>query len=28
VNAVSAFSDVEYPWNVHCERFPFRGHNT
>jgi len=23
VDAVSTFSDVEYPWDVHCEKFPY-----
>ena len=23
VDAVSTLSDVEYPWYVHCEKFPF-----
>ena len=23
VDAVSTFSDVEYPWDVHCGKFPY-----
>jgi hypothetical protein len=23
VDAVSTLSDVEYPWDVHCGKFPF-----
>src|SRR3970040_475553 len=23
MDAVSTFSDVEYPWDVHCEKFPY-----